>query len=123
MISERQAWCPGSIVSVKNEFERDFPGGLGFPGCGRGKEPTLQCRRNKRHRFCPWVKKIPWRRAWQPTPVFLPAESHGQRSLTGYSPRGHKESDATEETENACMHAYVRFKKSLRLDFCLNFRN
>ena len=41
----------------------------------------------------PWVRKIFWRRAWQPTPVFLPGKSHGQRSLTGYSPWGHKESD------------------------------
>ena len=46
--------------------------------------------------FDPWVGKIPWRRAWQPTPVFLPGESHGQRSLVGYSPWGHKESDTTE---------------------------
>jgi len=38
-----------------------------------------------RGRFDPWVGKIPWRRAWQPTPVFLPGESHGQRSLAGYS--------------------------------------
>ena len=44
----------------------------------------------------PGVGKIPWRRKWQPTPVFLPGESHGQRSLVGYSPRGHKESDTTE---------------------------
>ena len=44
----------------------------------------------------PWVGKIPWRRAWQPTPVFLPVESHGQRSLAGYSQWGHKESDTTE---------------------------
>ena len=46
--------------------------------------------------FDPWVGKIPWRRAWQPTPVFLPGESHGQRSLVGYSPWGHTESDMTE---------------------------
>ena len=44
-----------------------------------------------------WVRKIPWRRKWQPTPVFLPGESHGQRSLVGYSPRGRKESDTTEQ--------------------------
>jgi len=43
-----------------------------------------------------WFRKIPWRRKWQPTPVFLPGEFHGQRSLTGYSPWGHKESDMTE---------------------------
>ena len=47
------------------------------------------------HRFDPWVRKIHWRIAWKPTPVFLPGESHGQRSLAGYSPWGHKESDAT----------------------------
>ena len=46
--------------------------------------------------FDPWDRKLPWRRKWQPTPVFLPAESHGQRSLIGYSPLGHKESDTTE---------------------------
>ena len=46
--------------------------------------------------------KIPWRRAWQPTPVFLPEESHGQRSLEGYSPQGHKESYMTEETAHTC---------------------
>ena len=44
-----------------------------------------------------WVRKIPWRKTWRPTPVFLPGESHGQRSLAGYSPWGHRESDATEQ--------------------------
>ena len=48
-----------------------------------GKESACQCRT---HGFDPWVRKIPGRRAWRPTPVFLPGESHGQRSLTGYSP-------------------------------------
>ena len=48
-----------------------------------GKELTCQCRR---HRFNPWVRNIPWRKKWQPTPVFLPGEFHGQRSLMGYSP-------------------------------------
>ena len=47
--------------------------------------------------FDPWVGKILWRRAWQPTPVFLPEESHGERSVAGYSPWGRKESDMTEE--------------------------
>ena len=50
----------------------------------------------KRHRFDPWVRKILWKSKWQPTPVFLPGKSHGQRSLVGYSPWGHKESDTTE---------------------------
>ena len=55
-----------------------------------GKESSYQCRRCKRHRFSRWVGKIPWRREWQPTPVILPGESHGQRSLMGYSSWGHK---------------------------------
>ena len=53
---------------------------------------------DKRCRFDPWVGKIPWRRAWQPTPGFLSGESHGQRSLEGYSPECLKESDMTEAT-------------------------
>ena len=53
----------------------------------------LLCRR---HRLCPWVGEIPWRRAWQPTPVFLPGKSHRERSLAGYSPWGCKESHRTE---------------------------
>ena len=48
-----------------------------------GKESACQCRR---HGFDPWSRKIPWRRKWQPTPVFLPGESHGQRNLVNYSP-------------------------------------
>ena len=52
----------------------------------------------KRCEFNPWVRKMLWRRAQQPTPVFLPRESHGQRSLAGYSPWGGKESDTTEVT-------------------------
>ena len=62
------------------------------------KEPTCQCRRCESCSFDPWVKKISWRRAWQPTPVFLPGESRGQRSLEGYILQGHKESDTTEVT-------------------------
>ena len=66
-------------------------GSEGFPGGASGKETDCQCRRGKRHGFSPWVGKIPRRRAWQSTPVFLPGESRGQRSLVGYSPWGCKE--------------------------------
>jgi len=59
---------------------------MGFPGGTSGKEEACQCRRHKRHGFDLWVEKIPWRRAWKPTLVFLPGESHGQSSLAGYSP-------------------------------------
>ena len=51
------------------------------------------------HRFDPWVGKIPWKRKWQPTTVFLPGESHGQGSLVGYSPWDRTESDRTEVTD------------------------
>jgi len=54
---------------------------MGFPGGASGKEPASQRRRCKGHRFYPWVGKIPRRRAWQPTPVFLSRESHGWRRL------------------------------------------
>ena len=55
-------------------------------GSASGKEPTCQCRRHKRCGFNPWVGKIPWGRAWQPTPVSFPGESRGQRSLVGKCP-------------------------------------
>ena len=73
----------------------------GFPGGVSGKEPACQCRRCKRRRFDPCIRKIPWRRIWQPTPLFLPGESHGQRSLAGYSPQDLKESDMTERLSTA----------------------
>ena len=79
----------------------------GFPGSSRGKEPTCQCRRCKRHSFNPQVRKTPWRKAWQPTPVFLSGEAHGQRSLVGCSPWALIELDTTEATLHACMRAHV----------------
>ena len=66
----------------------------GFPGGSSGKEPACQ---GRRHGLDPWVGKIPWRRAWQPTPVFLPGEFHGQRNLVDSSPWGLRESDTTEQ--------------------------
>ena len=59
----------------------------GFPGGSSGKEPACQCRRHKRHKFDLWVGKIPWRRAQQPTSVFMAGESLGQRSLATRVPR------------------------------------
>ena len=79
-------WLLGHMIAL------DFPGGTS------GKEPAYQCRRHKRRGFNPCIRKIPGKKAWQPTPVFLPGESHGQRSLTGYSPKGCKELDTTEAT-------------------------
>ena len=71
---------------------------MGFPGGTSSKEHPCQCRRHNGREFDLWVRKIPWRRAWHPIPVFAPGESRGQRSLVGYSPQGRKDSDTTEET-------------------------
>ena len=77
------------------------PSKLMFPYPCKGSLNTAeirnssQCRRHKRGEFDPWVRKTPWRRAWQPTPALLPGGSHGQRSLAGYSPRGRREADMT----------------------------
>ena len=70
-----------------------------FPGGASSKQPAYQCRR---HGFDPLAREISWRRAWQPTLVFLPGESYGQRSLMGYSPWGCREFDMTEVTEQVC---------------------
>ena len=64
-------------------------------GCASGKESACQCSRHVRCGFDPGVRKIPWRKKWQPTPVFLPEKSQGQRSLVGYSSWGLKDSDTT----------------------------
>ena len=90
-------WRVGKLQSKKSQ-EWDIKG---LPGGTSGKETACQGRRHKRCRFNPWVRKILWRRAWQPTPVFLPGKSHGQTSLDGYSPWGRKESDMTEATQHA----------------------
>ena len=75
--------------------------GPGFPHGSSGKDHT--CRKRKRCWFDPWVRKIPWRRSWQPTSVFVPGESHEQRSLVRSRPWGRKESDTTEATSHGCM--------------------
>ena len=69
-----------------------------FPGGSDGKVSAYNA---EDPRFNPWIGRISCRRKWQPSPVFLPGKSHGQRSLVGYSPSGRKESDATER-----LHVY-----------------
>ena len=65
------------------------------------------CQKCRRPMFYPWVENIPWSRKWLPTTVFLPKEFHGQRSLAGYSPWGHKELDTTE----LLTHTHVLYGK------------
>ena len=68
-----------------------------FPRWHSDKESACQCRRPRRHEFDAWVGKFPQRRKQQPTPVFLPGKFHGQRSLAGYSPWGHKGLETPEQ--------------------------
>ena len=63
---------------------------VGLPRWCSGKESACHCRRCKRHRSHPWAGNVPQRREWQNTPVFLPGEFHGQRSLVDHSPCGHR---------------------------------
>ena len=70
---------------------------LGLPRWHGSKESACQCRRHKTCRFNPWIGKIPWGRTWQPAPAFLPGKFHGQGSLLGYSPWGHKELNTTDK--------------------------
>ena len=81
----------------------------GFPGGTGDKEPACQRRRCKRRGFDPWVRKIPWRRKWQSTPVFLPGKFHEQRSLAGYSPCGRKELDMAKHTYLASYLRHVLY--------------
>ena len=86
--SECKSMCPLTylilVFSLMHTFLLIF---IGYPRWLSGKESTCQC---GRWWFNPWLRKIPWRRKWQPPPIFLPGKSHGQRSLAGYSPWGHK---------------------------------
>ena len=66
------------------------------------KNPLANAARCKTCGFDPWVRKLPWRRAWPPTSVFLSGESHGQRSLAGFSPQSHKDLDTIERL-SICM--------------------
>ena len=87
---------PVRLLGQEDPLEKEqaaHSGVLGLPWWLRRERICLQY---KRPGFDPWIGKIPWRRERLPTPVFLPGEFHGQRSLAGYSPWGGKESDTTE---------------------------
>ena len=94
-------------------------GCIGLPRWFSGKETSCQCRR---HRFDPWVGKIPWRRKWQPTPVFLPGEFQGQRSLACYSQWCRKESDTTEQlSTHQCIPSIIHSLLHPTLEECTDF--
>ena len=117
--SENQAWLVSPIrtqlrgselicFSAINTGPEMIAGPLWSFG---GREPACHC---KTCRFSPWVRKIPWGRKWQPMPGFLPGESHGQRSLVGYSPQVHQESDMTKVTQ----HAHTKLGSATGKVFC-----
>ena len=85
---DRGAWwaAVSGVAQSRTQLKR-------FSSSSSSKGPACQCRRRKTCRFNPWVGKIPWRRKWRESvwAVFLPGESHGQRSLAGYGPQGCKE--------------------------------
>ena len=115
-------WCLFQLKITLSHFQ-DLNFGVssresGLPWGFSGKECACQCRRPG---FDPWVRKIPWRRKWQPTPVFLPGKPHGQRSLAGYSPCDRTDSDTTEKlgmhTHTQCdIYAWIHSLYQQHLD-------
>ena len=87
---------------------------MGFPDGSASKASTCNIGRHRRLGFDPWVGKIPWRRKWQPTPVFLLGKSHGQRNLEGYSPKDCKELDTTEHSSTYIIYVSWWRKGPLR---------
>ena len=88
-----------------HHHKQQFSNFLGFPGGSDSQEPTCQCKRYRRPRFDPWLRKVPWRRKWQPTAVlFLPGESHGQSNLMGYTVHGVAKSQTWLSSEH--FHAF-----------------
>ena len=128
--ASRLSLCPNPIPLVFEEWWADLPGlysrlprATYFTHSTSGEEAASQCRRQKRFSFDPWVGKILGRSTWQPAPVFLPAESHGWRSLVGYSPWGHKESGVTKwlsTAQNICVSATVSIHPSFSFPFCVH---
>ena len=99
----------GNRIKRNEDTLRDF---CRLPQWLRGERIHLPMQETQERQVHPWVGKIPWRRAWQPTPGFLLGKSHGQRSLAGYGPWGCKESDLTESAE----HTWDNIKHS---DICI----
>ena len=90
--------CVMKVIIYFHQFRtaKDTSNQDGLRRSCSGRESASQCRRHRSCGFNPWIGNIPWRMKWQFTPVFLPGESCGQRSLADYNPWGHEESDTTE---------------------------
>ena len=110
-------WGGGFFLPA--QVSTQFRQGRGFPGGAAGEEPTCQCGRRKRPRFDPWVGKIPWRRKWQPTPVFTSIYAWRipwTERLVGCSLWGHKELDTTEWLSTHTCNLYSFLCNSQKLD-------
>ena len=113
--------CGLDFPTLQNpEFVLMYSQIMGFPGGAVAKSLPASARDsgNKRCKFDSWVWKILWRRKWIPTPVFLPGKFHGERSLAGYSPWGHEESDTT---ECACTHTHTHTHTHTYSQFSVGF--
>jgi len=100
----KQATCTSlqvTFLEIQALFKR-HRSQMGFPGGLAGKQSTCNAGDARDAGLIPGLGRSPGGRTWQPSPVILPGESHGQGSLTGYGPWGHKESDMTEVTEHTC---------------------
>ena len=91
---------------MKIIFQSSYTHTWGFSGGSVVKNPPANVG-DTGDTFNPWVGKIPWRRKWQPTPVFFPGPSDGQRSLVGYSPWGSKEADPIERLSITHTHTHT----------------
>ena len=102
----KRCWENWTAVWKRLESEHSLTGAVS------GQSPACQCRRRKRRGFNPWIRKIPWRRTWQSTPVYLPGVPHGWRCLVGYSPWGPKASNMTEVNERTCSQTSQRQRQT-----------
>ena len=110
-------------ISLSHLFNWSVVALGGFPSASTVKNPPAM--QNKRHKFDPQVGKISWRRKWHPTPVFLPGESHGQRSLVGYGPEGWKsqtrlsDQTTTSSTQLLFTVVFLPYRKGGQLHACV----
>ena len=112
-----QPWCTLFPILLLFCYSGDS-NWLGLPWWLSSKESACQCRRCRGCGFDPWVRKIPWRKKWQPTLVFLPGKLHGQKRLVGYSPWGHKELDVTKRQSNWSFLYHLTIYVDCSLQMC-----